>query len=76
MFVMWSPKNNNKFHLASIGVWLLISCFIVHQFGLSFQTPIFIFLQLVFLAGFAYEVHIIQEEINTNGIYSVNILSV
>lgn len=67
MIVLWSPKNNKKFHYASICIWLLLSCFLAHQFGAAFQTPIFIAVQIIFLAGFAYEVYDIHEEMVAEG---------
>ncbi|KAB0804545.1 hypothetical protein PPYR_01515 [Photinus pyralis] len=66
MFFLWNPKNNIKFHIAAIGIWLLLSCFLVHQFG-ALQTPVFIVMQIVFLAGFVYEVYEIQLQILAEG---------
>lgn len=63
---LWNPKNNIRFHIAAIGIWLLLSCFLVHQFG-ALQTPVFIVVQIVFLAGFVYEVHEIQLQIVAEG---------
>ncbi|KAK4885062.1 hypothetical protein RN001_001333 [Aquatica leii] len=65
-FAVWTPKNNMKFHLASIGVWLLFSCFFANQFN-SFQIPIFVCIQMILLAGFIYEVYDTHKKILAEG---------
>lgn len=67
MVCLWSPRNNRKFHYASIGIWLLLSCCLANQFGVSFRTPIFLTVQIIFLSGFAYEIYDIHEEMVAEG---------
>ncbi|RZC33168.1 transmembrane protein 245 [Asbolus verrucosus] len=66
IFILWKPENNTKFHYASIGIWLLLSCSLAHQFD-SFQMPIFIALQVIFFGGFVSEVYDIHNELNAEG---------
>ncbi|KAF5293264.1 hypothetical protein FQR65_LT11004 [Abscondita terminalis] len=66
-FAVWTPKNNMKFHLASIGIWLLFSSCLAHQFG-TFQIPIFVIMQTIFLAGFVYEIYDIHQQMLAQGI--------
>ncbi|KAF5273133.1 hypothetical protein FQA39_LY07623 [Lamprigera yunnana] len=56
MCVAWAPKNNAKFHFASMGIWLLLLSFIVHQCG-SFQVPLFVTALFMLLAGGIYEIY-------------------
>ncbi|KAK5647698.1 hypothetical protein RI129_002590 [Pyrocoelia pectoralis] len=72
MIFLWNPKNNMKFHIAAIIIWLLLSCFLVHQFG-ALQTPIFIIVQVIFLAGFIYEIYEIQLQLIAEG-HSVSLV--
>ncbi|EFA06639.1 transmembrane protein 245 [Tribolium castaneum] len=65
-FLLWKPENNTRFHYASIGIWLLLSCCLAHLFG-SFQMAAFIFLQVVFFGGFVSEVYDIHNELNAEG---------
>ncbi|KAH0812234.1 hypothetical protein GEV33_010558 [Tenebrio molitor] len=66
IFLMWKPENNTKFHYISIGIWLLLSCCLAHQFG-TFQLPAFILLQVIFFGGFVSEVYDIHSELNAGG---------
>lgn len=60
----WRPENNAKFHLASLTIWLLASCYLARQFG-SFQLPLFVLLQVVLLAGLVYELYFDDNENTT-----------
>lgn len=64
--LLWTPKNNTKFHLASSVLWTLLSCFVAHLFG-SFQILAFISMQLIFAAGFVLEVYELKNEMSKLG---------
>lgn len=63
---LWKPENNFKFHFASTIIWLIGSCYVARLFG-PFQLVLFIFLQIILLVGFSYEVYSIYVDANDAG---------
>lgn len=66
MFILWRPQNNMKFHITSVVMWLLFSCYIAHEFG-AFQLPVFVILLSIIAGGFIFEVMNVHNELNESG---------
>lgn len=64
LFIVWTPLNAVYFNYISLGIWLIFSLYISNTLGM-YQVPLFCILQILCLAGFAYQIILIMEETET-----------
>lgn len=66
VYCLWTPENNQAFHFAAIGVWLIICLTIANQFG-TYALPVFAIFQVIIMGGFFSEIYEIYEKKKEEG---------